>query len=104
MTQVSKAPWKYFGTPIAVTGVIGVVEDYPPNSDFSKILNTRESAEIVIATENDVIVDMFLKTSSGNLVEGDQVTLYGYVVGKMEVPNQAGGFFTHLIFVGNTYD
>jgi len=102
---VIKTPWNYYGKLLTFTGIVGVVDDYPPGSDVSRILQCEDSSEIVItADDGETIVDMFLRSSSGRIRIGDTVTLYGLVVGRMEVENRIGGTFTHLMMVGNFID
>jgi len=100
---IMKAPWDYYGKMISLSGAVSSAEDYPPGSDFSKLLESDKTAEIVlIADDGYTIIDMFLRTSSGTLKTGDYVTVFGYPVGRMEIENRIGGSFTHLILVGNT--
>lgn len=101
---VAKTPWNYYGKIVKLTGVVAVVQDYPPDSDYSKLLNTQETAEIVISCRDETIVDMLCMTSSGSVKVGDTVNLYGYPVGILEVPNKLGGMFTHLMLVGNHFE
>jgi hypothetical protein len=97
-----KRPWNYYGTPISVTGVISIVEESPPGSEMS-IIYGGEVSEIVILADGDILVDMALLRSSGDLTQGQTVTLYGYVIGKIEVTNALGGKVTQLALVGNAY-
>jgi hypothetical protein len=101
---VNKSPWNYYGKIVKMTGVVEVVQDYPPASDVAKMLGGKDASEIVLSTEDDTIVDMFAAVSSGSLKVGDIVTVYGYPVGQAEVDNKIGGKFTHLILVGNAFD
>ncbi|NOV01317.1 hypothetical protein [Paenibacillus planticolens] len=95
---VIKTPWTYYGKAISFTGNVGVVDDYPPDSDFGK---AGLAAEIVIECEDGTIVDFFSMTPSGKMKIGEDVTITGYVVGRTEVENKLGGKFTHLIAVTN---
>jgi hypothetical protein len=97
-----KRPWNYYGSPISVTGVVGIVEESPPGSEISKFYG-GEVSEIVILADGGIPVDMTLLRSSGDLTQGQTVTLYGYVIGKIEVTNALGGKVTNLVLVGNTY-
>ena len=102
---VMKTPWNYYGTLLAFSGVVGVVDDYPPGSDVSSILQCDDASEIVITSnDGETIVDMFLRSSSGRIRVGDYVTLYGLVVGRAEVDNRMGGTFSHLIIIGDFVD
>ena len=96
-----KAPWKYYGKYITVFGTVAVIEDYPTGSDISASLQCKDVSDIVIITEDSTIVEVFLRSSSGNLKADDDVKFYGYVVGRTEVENKLGGKYTHLIMVGD---
>ncbi len=97
---VAKTPWNYYGKVVEFTGVAEVVDDYPPDSDISKLMGGGGASEVVFVTDDGTIADFFLVGSSGDLRVGDTVTLRGYPVGREEVPNKLGGSFTHLILVG----
>lgn len=100
LEDVAKRPWDFYGKVIECTGEVGVVQDYPPGSDFSKIMGGQSCAEVVMETNDGTIVDAFISGSSGSLRVGQLATVYGYPVGISEVPNKVGGKFTHLIIVG----
>lgn len=100
--KVIKTPWEYYGKFMKFTGIVAVVQDFPPGSDTSIALNTDTSTDVVIETDDGTIVELFGSISSGNVKVGDQVTIYGYPVGTADVENKMGGFFTHLIIVGNS--
>lgn len=102
--KVIKAPWNYYGKFIKFTGLVAVVQDFPPGSDISNALNTETSTDVVIETDDGTIVEFFGAVSSGDLQVGDQVTFYGYPVGTAEVDNKMGGSFTHLLIVGNAIE
>jgi hypothetical protein len=106
LEDVYKTPWNYYGKPISITGIIGLIEDYPPGHEITKMLGSQEASEIVILKDDfstGVYADMYLMKSSGNLAQGQRVTLHGYAVGKMEGTNQLGGKVTNLVLVGNAY-
>ncbi len=97
-----KSPWKFYGKPLAFTGVVGIAQAYPPGSDISQIFGGGEVAELVlVATDGSTIIDFLLLGDSGDLNVGDMVTVYGYVVGQVEVQNKMGGQTTQLMMVGN---
>jgi uncharacterized membrane protein len=102
ITDVYKRPWNYYGSPISVTGIVGLVEEFPPGGELSKFYG-GEVSEVVIFANGGIMVDMVLLRSSGNLTQGQTVTLYGYVAGKVEVTNALGGKVTNLALIGNTY-
>ncbi|WP_214626579.1 hypothetical protein [Paenibacillus agaridevorans] len=95
---VIKTPWNYYGTPITFTGVVAVVEDFPPGSDTYK---AGLASDIVIETYEGTIVEFFSMVPSGSIKVGDEVTITSYPVGRTEVDNTMGGSFTHLITVTN---
>lgn len=98
---IAKRPWDYFGKVIRFTGNVGVVQDYPPQSDLGKAFH-GDCAEIVMTDINDgsTIIDAFIKGSAGNIREGATVTLLAYPAGISDVDNKVGGKFTHLMCVG----
>ncbi|GIP58530.1 cell envelope integrity protein TolA [Paenibacillus woosongensis] len=98
ISKVFKAPWDYYGEPIAIKGYAQIVQDYPPNPD-----NFLRS-EIVMLTDNETIIDVLSTVPSGDIQENDLVSLTGLVIGRMEVPNAIGGTFTHLIVLTNNFE
>lgn len=101
---VAKAPWNYYGKIVKMTGQISDIVEYPIGSDWSKLLGGKESGQIVMSTNDNTIVDMFVVGSTGNLKNGQTVTLYGYPVGLSDVENKLGGKTTQLFIVGNKFD
>lgn len=100
---VFKTPWDHYGKILKFQGETSFVQDYPPDSDTSKALGGAGS-EIVFTTEDGTIVDFLKIGSTGSIKEGDTVVVYGYPVGRMEVPNRVGGTFTQLIIVGKVVE
>jgi len=101
---VAKTPWNYYGQVVKLSGQVGVVQDFPAGSDFGQLLGGRDGADIVVASQDGTIVEMFCMKPSGRIKVGDYVSLYGYPVGVTEVENRLGGKDTHLMLVGNDYD
>lgn len=77
------------------TGEVNVVTDYPPSDEIPV------RSEIIIVTDDDVIVDFFSLVPSGDIEVGDEVTISGLVTGRAEVENESGGTYTHLMVVTN---
>jgi hypothetical protein len=102
--SVAKTPYSYYGRAGVFSGVVAVVQDEPPGSDFSQAVGGQNASDIVMETNDGTIVEMFCMKASGYIRVGSTVNLYGYPVGVTEVPNRVGGTFTHLILVGNDYD
>ncbi|WP_427114171.1 hypothetical protein [Megasphaera sueciensis] len=98
-TAVYKSPWDYYGKVIAFTGTVAIAENTPPDNDLSKALG-GEACEIVIESTDKVIVDAMIAGNANNIQVGQQVTLYGYPIGRTEVKNKLGGSFTHLVVIG----
>lgn len=99
--SVNKSPWKYYGQVIAFPGEVAVIQEYPPQSDISNwIANGGECAEIVLVTNEGVIVDALVIGSTGNINVGDYITVNGFPVGKVDAPNQLGGTTNELVVVG----
>lgn len=98
IAKVFKAPWDYYGKPIAFEGIVSLVQDYPPESE------TFLRSEVLLSTEDNTIIDILSTVPSGNLKEDDAVSINGLVVGRMEVENAIGGTFTHLIVITNNLE
>ena len=102
---VLKRPWEYYGKIITFSGTVGIVQDYPPGSDISKAFGGKgTAAEIVLISKDDTPVDVILNSSSGSIKVGQQITIYGYPVGQVEVQNRLGGNTTQLFVVGQLAD
>lgn len=99
VSMVYKSPWDYYGKVIAFAGTVAVAENNPPDSNVSKALG-GESCEVVIQYGEDIIVDGIIAGNANSIKVGQQVTIYGYPVGRTEVKNKMGGSFTHLVVVG----
>ncbi|WP_195892702.1 hypothetical protein [Desnuesiella massiliensis] len=103
-TAVAKAPWNYYGKVVKISGKITDIQEYPAGSDWSKLLGGKEAGQIVIISDDGTITDMFVMGSTGNLKNGDRVSLYGYPIGLSDVENRLGGKNTQLFIVGNSFD
>jgi flagellar motor protein MotB len=98
--EVLKAPWKYYGQVVSFSGTIGLVQDYPPNHQFSKLLGGSAS-QIVLSADDGTNVNYFMPFSSDGLQVGQSLIIFGFPVGLVEVDNQFGGMTTQLMMVGN---
>jgi hypothetical protein len=98
--NVMKRPWDYYGKVIRFNGEVGLVEDQPTGSKIGKIIGGPCTEIIIVDNKSDTIIDIICKGTSGNLQEGQQATLVAYPVGRMEIKNSMGGYYTHLIGVG----
>ncbi|NRF95731.1 hypothetical protein HQN89_33430 [Paenibacillus frigoriresistens] len=94
--DVLKTPWNYYGKPIKFTGTIGIVQDYPPGSDFAK---SGIISQIVFNDMDGTIIDLFSTVASGKLKVGNQFTVVAYPIGQVEVENKFGGKTTQLAVV-----
>ncbi len=104
---VMKAPWQYYGQFLKFSGTVAIVQEYPPNSDEANAMNGGEQCgEIVFPAEGapTVIIDYALLDGTGDLKVGDYVTVYGLVVGHVDVGNMLGGTTTELSVVGKAFD
>lgn len=98
---VMKAPWKYYGKIVKLTGEVGIAQDYPPGSDVSKSFGGGEVGELVLMNDDSTLIDYLNVGSTGDINVGDAVVVYGYPVGLVEVDNKLGGKTTQLVIVGN---
>ncbi|RUT46664.1 hypothetical protein EJP82_10475 [Paenibacillus anaericanus] len=96
--RVYKAPWEYYGKALTFSGYVSIADDYPPTGD------SYLQSEVVIITDDDVIVDFIGTVPSGDIKINDYVSITGLVVGRTEVDNTTGGTYTHLIVVTNNMD
>lgn len=99
--NVAKAPWTYYGKIVQIRGEVGFVQEYPPGSDFAKMLGGNAS-EVALSTNDGTIVSFLFMGSARNIRKGDSVTIYGFPVGLGEAQNLMGGASTRLIVVGNS--
>lgn len=97
---VMKTPWKYYGKSLAFRGEVGIVQAYPPGSDAARVFG-GEVAEVIMVTDDGTIIDFMMMGDSGNTQVGHVITVYGLVVGQVEVNNKMGGQTTQLMVVGN---
>ena len=98
-SSVLKAPWNYYGTVLTFTGTVSDIKENPPDSESSKRLG-GSSYSVVVNLENDVTVQGEMAGSSGNIKEGQQLTIYGYPVGTIEGNNTMGGHPVYICIVG----
>lgn len=101
--KVFKEPWTYYGKVVKISGVVAIVQDYPPDSNVSKAMGGSAS-EMVLVANDGTYVDFLMMGDSGNVKTGDTVSIYGYPVGQDNVTNKLGGKTTELVIVGNTFD
>lgn len=104
---VMKAPWQYYGKVLKFSGITAIVQDYPPNSDVANSLNEgKEVGEIVFLADDAAMtpIDYLCLNSTGDLKVDEYVTVYGFVVGQVEVDNELGGKTTQLAVIGKAFD
>ena len=97
-SSVLKAPWNYYGKVLTFTGTVSDIKENPPDSESSKRLG-GSSYSVVVNLENDVTVQGEMAGSSGNIKEGQQLTIYGYPVGTIEGNNTMGGHPVYICIV-----
>lgn len=95
---VMKAPWKYYGKVLKLWGEVGIIQDYPPGSEIAQMVG-GDVGEIVMLTADSTVVDSIQVGGTGDINVGDVVTIYGFVVGQVELDNQLGGMTTQLVVV-----
>jgi hypothetical protein len=102
--DVIKTPDSYNGEIIKFTGSIALLSDYAAGSEFSKIFGGVQSCEIAIYAKDGTVVDMFVGIPKGDLKLGENITLYGYPVGRTLIQSNNGDKTSRLIVVGNAFD
>ncbi|MGE5606054.1 MAG: hypothetical protein ACM3YE_10215 [Bacteroidota bacterium] len=98
--NVYKAPWKYYGKKLKISGEVTLVQEYPPGSAIASAFGGSEVGELVFVTDDNTIVDYVLLGSTGNIIVGNRVNTYGYCTGHIEVENKFGGKTTQLMVIG----
>lgn len=101
--EAFKTPWKYYGKIIKVTGLVAIVQEYPPGSDLYKAAG-GECGEIVLVTDDGTYIDYLHIGSTGKTKVEDAIVLYGTPVGQVEANNKLGGKTTELVIVGKTIE
>ncbi|SFU69935.1 hypothetical protein [Alicyclobacillus macrosporangiidus] len=98
--DVMKAPWKYYGKIVKLSGQVGIAQEYAPGSDISQAFGGGEVGELVIGTEDMTFIDYMNIGSTGDVNVGDMVTVYGYPVGQVQADNKLGGKTAELAIIG----
>lgn len=101
--EAFKTPWKYYGKIVKVTGLVAIIQEYPPGSDLYKAAG-GECGEIVLVTDDGTYIDYLHIGSTGKTKVGDAIVLYGTPVGQVEADNKLGGKTTELVIVGKTIE
>jgi hypothetical protein len=96
-----KAPWNFYGQVVSMSGQVSIIQEYPPKHQTSKLLGGQSASQIVLVTDDGIILDLFMPNTSGDIQVGHYITLYAYPVGLIEVDNRFGGKTTQLMLVGN---
>lgn len=97
--DVFKRPWEFYGKAVKLTGNVRLVEDFPPGNPVSQALGGTASA-ILLITNDSTIVYAELVGTSGNIIQGSQVSVYGFVAGTLEASNN----LTSLLIVCYAFD
>ena len=99
-------PQNYYGQLIKLTGIVSAVTNYSPSSEMSALLEAdRESAEMVITTDDGYIVKVLLRYNAGTISFGERVHVYGYVVGRLDnIETPTAGFALCLVLVSNVVE
>lgn len=102
--DVMKAPWKYYGKVVKLSGHVGIAQEYPPGSDVSMAFGGGDIGEIVLVSEDSTFIDYLNVGSTGDVNVGDSVVVYGLPVGHVEAENKLGGKTTELVIVGKVVE
>jgi len=101
IAQVNKAPWKYYGKMLIISGKVSNIQDYPPGGEISSTIAGGEAcSEMNIFTNEGVAVKFFLIGESGYLKEDNYIVAYGLPVGFAEGTNAFGGAVSNLLVIG----
>lgn len=104
--DLMKAVWRHYGKVVKLSGVVNFVEDYPPGDEVARSFGIEgESSEIHFVTDDGtLVIYLHVAGSSGDISEGDTVTVYGYPVGKHEDVNVMGGMTQGVVVFGKAVD
>lgn len=101
LKTIYKAPWKYFGKFVSITGNVTGVSVSAPGSDFSNtVANGGTCTEVQITTDDVIGVTFLLIGDGSDIQSGSPLTIYGLPVGYLHGTNQYGGQVSHLVIVG----
>ena len=101
ITQVNKAPWKYYGKVLRISGKASNIQDYPPGGEISSTMAGGEAcSEMNIFTNENIAIKVFLIGDSGNLREDSYIEVYGLTIGFTEGTNAFGGTVSNLFVIG----
>jgi hypothetical protein len=99
----AKAPFRYFGDVYQFSGTIGLIQEYAPGSAASQAFGGGVVSEVVLVDStgrSSVPIDYVMLASTGNVKEGDQVIIWGHIVGMIDATNRLGGKTTELAVIG----
>lgn len=101
ISEVMKAPWKYYGNFVQLSGTVAVVQMYAPNSQEAKIIaDNGDCGEVVIYDDDGICTNYFFIGDVSEIYEGDVITIVGLPVGQVEVETAMGGTVNNLVVVG----
>lgn len=99
--NIFKRPWEHYGKIVKISGQAVIVQDYPPEGDIAKAFGGSAGEIVLVAGNGSTLIDFVIAGSTGNVKVGDQIAIYGYPVGLIDVQNKLGGKTTELAVVGN---
>jgi hypothetical protein len=99
----AKAPFRYFGEVYQFSGSVAIIQEYAPGSPTARGVGGGEVSEVVLfdnTLSSMVPIDYLMLGNTGNVKEGDTVTVWGYIVGLIDAKNRLGGTTSELTVVG----
>ncbi|AXL21826.1 hypothetical protein [Megasphaera stantonii] len=98
--DVYKAPWDYYGKPIALSAHVNSISEFPPDSDLGKMFGGEKVSQINMYADDNIIIQAIIIGNTDAIQKGTTGTVYGYVTGRTKMKNQLGGDINPLIIVG----
>lgn len=102
--ELEKAPYKYLGQPLAVTGTIQDLQEQPANRPGPRIAGDRPITVLVLDTRGasgqHVPFYYYYIGTAEQLGKGEQVTVYGYLTGLTPATSMTGGQLAVLTLDG----
>jgi hypothetical protein len=88
---LTRAPWKYYGKFVWITGNVKFIREFPPKNIFAEILaDGGDSSQINIQCEDGTSVCCLMIGSINNITLNSNIELKGLPVGFLEVESFIG--------------
>ncbi|MHB1417051.1 MAG: hypothetical protein ACYC1C_17525 [Chloroflexota bacterium] len=104
MAEIAKAPWKYYGQVVKVSGTVSSATDQPRGCQLARLAGVDQIGDVVILGEGSALVRYLNVGSIGEANPGAKVAVYGYPVGLSGVEDQYGTKMTVTTLIGRVIE